>query len=435
MKNNFPQNVHFVGIGGIGMSGLAKHLLKLGCTVCGSDRQENIQTEKLRALGAQICVPHCAKNVQNAQLLVRTSAVPTSNEEVQFALAHNIPVVLREQFLGQIFDSFPVRIAVCGTHGKTTVTAMVHHVLERCGISHAAFIGGEYDGENYFFGTNAVVAEACEYNRSFLNLHPTICLCLNCEFDHPDCYKNQAEVEQAFRTLFEQSQTVVLPSNQKYLWQNACLFGEEGVSARDIAVDECGRPHFSVWNNGEFFGKCKLKVCGKHNVQNALAALSVAKLLNLPLLQALQALETFRGVDRRWTEQPCQMHVVCDYAHHPTEIAAAVKTAKDVCKGKLFCVFQPHTYSRTKAFLPQFVSCFDGAETLVLLPVYPAREKPFEGATSFQLYRLAKEKGKNAKYFATFQRAADFLRRNVKENDLVLLVGAGDVNELAQLLT
>ncbi len=417
------------------MSGLAKHLLKLGCVVSGSDRQQNSQTEKLQALGAQIYVPHCAQNVKNAQLVVRTSAVPTSNEEVQFALKHNIPVMLREQLLGQIFDSFPTRIAVCGTHGKTTVSAMVHHVLERCGISHAAFIGGEYDGENYFFGKNVVVAEACEYNRSFLNLHPTICLCLNCEFDHPDCYKNQADVEAAFRALFEQSQRVVLPSSQKNLWQNACLFGEEGLVARTIVSDACGHSHFTVWNNGEILGKCKLSVCGKHNVQNALATLSVAKLMNLPLLQAVQALETFRGVDRRWTEQPCRMRVVCDYAHHPTEIVAAVQTAKEVCKGKLFCVFQPHTYSRTKAFLPQFVSCFDGADALLLLPVYPAREKPIEGATSFQLYRLAKESGKNAKYFATFNAVADFLSKTVGENDLVLLVGAGDVNELAQLLT
>ncbi|MGN1040402.1 MAG: Mur ligase domain-containing protein, partial [Candidatus Fimimonas sp.] len=178
MKNNFPHRVHFVGIGGIGMSGLAKHLVNVGCEVSGSDKNENEQTQRLRQAGVVVTVPHNAKCVKGAQLVVRTSAVLPTNEEVAFALSQGIPVVLREQLLGQIFDGFSTRIAVCGTHGKTTVTAMIHHVLERCGISHTAFIGGEYQHSNYFFGENVVVAEACEYNRSFLHLHPTLCLCL-----------------------------------------------------------------------------------------------------------------------------------------------------------------------------------------------------------------------------------------------------------------
>lgn len=415
------------------MSGLAQHLLKCGCEVSGSDRQENEQTKKLRALGARICIPHCAESVQNAQLTVRTSAVPTDNEEVLYSERHGIPVILREQFLGRIFDGFSSRIAVCGAHGKTTVTAMIHHILKCCGKSHAAFIGGEYDGENYFFGKDVVVAEACEYNRSFLNLHPTVCLCLNVEFDHPDCYKNREDIERAFCAFFAQSQTVVLPAAQKHLWKSACLFGDEGLCAREIANDG-GCFEFSVFDYGRFLGRTKMQICGRHNVQNALAALAAAKLLDLPMPQALAALESFRGVDRRWTEQPCKLRVVCDYAHHPTEIAAAVQTAKDVCRGRVFCVFQPHTYSRTKAFLHQFVSCFDGADTVLLLPVFPARETASQGATSLQLYRLAEQEGKNVTYFSDFSEAADFLNKNAGEEDMILLTGAGDINKMASLL-
>ncbi len=418
-----------MGIGGIGMSSLAQHLLKVGCQVSGSDRQENEQTTKLRNLGVTVTVPHNAQCVQDAQLVVRTSAVSLQNEEVQYAAKHNIPVMLREELLGEIFDGFQTRIAVCGTHGKTTVTAMIHHMLERCGISHAAFIGGEYQNSNYFFGNNIVVAEACEYNRSFLHLHPTLCLCLNVEFDHPDCYKNLADVQQAFLQLFEQSENVIECSESK-LRQNSIL-GCNGLSADNISIKD-GYASFTLTEDGESICRCRLKVPGKHNVRNAVATLSVAKYLNLPLLQAAQSLSTFCGVDRRWTEKNCIFKVVCDYAHHPTEIRAVIQTAKEVCKGRIYCVFQPHTYSRTRALFSQFAQCFNEVDVAIFLPVYSAREKPSQG-TAFQLYKEVK-KSNHAKYFVDFQRTAQFLKNNVGPNDIVLLVGAGDVNKLAELL-
>lgn len=415
------------------MSSLAQHLHKLGCVVTGSDRAENEQTEKLRKLGVTVFVPHCAKNVVNAKLVVRTSAVTEENPEVQYAKKHNIPVILREELLGQLFDGFSERIAVCGTHGKTTVTAMLHHVLERCGVSHAAFIGGDYLGENYFFGSHTVVAEACEYNRSFLHLHPTLCVCLNVEFDHPDCYKNAEDVEQAFEKLFTQSEKVVLHSAHSNLWRGAQFFGCEGVIAKNV-VTEQGRARFDLYVDGEFVCQTKLSVCGAHNVKNALAVVAAAKTLRLPLLQVAQALATFRGVDRRWTEQHCGLRVVCDYAHHPTEIAASVATAQSLCKGKLICVFQPHTYSRTQAFFDGFVSCFDGADEIVYLPVYSARENPIPHATSYQLFRRARALGKNVKYFPDFERCAHYLKRAAKQDDMIVLVGAGDVNKLSNFL-
>lgn len=434
MKKNFADKVHFVGIGGIGMSALAQHLVHCGYAVSGSDRQVNEQTEKLQKIGIKVHCGHSEQNVKGACLVVRTSAVTPDNCEVAFAQKNNITVLLREQLLGEIFDAFKQRIAVCGTHGKTTVTAMIHHVLERCGVSHTAFIGGEYNKSNYFFGENIVVAEACEYNRSFLNLHPTICLCLNVEYDHPDCYKNFADVQKAFSALFSQSQKVILPSELQKMCDKAVLFGKNGsVQAKNVHVGR--ETTFSLYSDGVFACKCRLKVCGRHNVHNALAVFAVAKLLQLPLLQVSQALASFCGVDRRWTWHPeCKFNVVCDYAHHPTEIAEAVQTALSMCKGRVFCVFQPHTYSRTKAFWQQFVTCFDGAQEVIYLPIFAAREKPQKGVSSFRLAQLARQTGLNAKYFSSFGKTAQHLSKTVKANDAILLIGAGDVNNLTKFL-
>lgn len=415
------------------MSGLAQHLLRLGHVVSGSDRQENEQTVKLRKLGAAVTIGHCETAVCGAELVVHTSAVQQDNCELVYARAHNITTVLREELLGTIFNGFGTRIAVCGTHGKTTVTSMIHHVLERCGVTHAAFVGGEYDGENYFFGSGVIVAEACEYNRSFLHLHPSICVCLNVEHDHPDCYPTPADTEQAFRQLFTQSEKTVISAKYKTLAKKPFVCGED-VLAKNIKINKNGCAEFDVVCCGENVGRTALSVCGKHNVCNAIAAVAAANLLGLPMLQVLQALHTFSGVDRRWTVKQGICTVVCDYAHHPTEIDAALSTAKSVAKGKIICVFQPHTYSRTQAFFQRFVDCFSGADEVIYLPVYSAREKPIQHVTSYQLYKLAKLQGLNAKYCSDFTKAAQHIRRTVRPDDLVLLIGAGNVNTLSDLL-
>jgi len=226
--SQIPHRVHFVGIGGVGMSALAQHLHKLGYRVTGSDRQQNDRTDALTALGINVRFGHAAENVRDTQLVVRTSAVHPDNPEIVQAEKEKIPVVLREELLGAVFNSFAVRIAVCGTHGKTTTTAMLHSVLEAAGVSHAAFIGGVFHGSNYFFGKNVVVAEACEYNRSFLNLRPTVTVVLNAEFDHPDCYKNLADVRSAFKRFIgntEKGGVVILPYSLRKLCKNKRLFG------------------------------------------------------------------------------------------------------------------------------------------------------------------------------------------------------------------
>lgn len=400
------------------MSALAQHLVHCGYAVSGSDRQVNEQTEKLQKIGVKVHYGHSEQNVKGACLVVRTSAVTPDNCEVAFAQKNNIPVLLREQLLGEIFDAFKQRIAVCGTHGKTTVTAMIHTVLEGCGVPHTAFIGGYVNGENYFnSGNDVIVAEACEYHAAFLNMKPTLCVCLNVRYDHPDCYPSAAHVKRAFSDLFEQSQRVLAP---------------RGLYCRAQPFLKCRKKgNFGVTENGICF---PVPPCGGHSLYNAAAALSAAHALNIPLLSAAHALQSFGGVERRWSKVPCCVNAICDYAHHPDEIKSSVSAARKLTDGKLVCLFQPHTYSRTKAFFSQFVTCFDKADEVAYLPVFAAREQPICGATSFRLYVQAKMQGKRAFYLSDFPSAAQWIKARVGANDLLLALGAGDVCKVFSLL-
>lgn len=429
---DIPHRVHFVGVGGIGMSALAQHLHKLGYRVTGSDRQANAQTELLHSQGVSVTIGHSAEALPDTQLVVRTSAVHVDNPEIVEANRRNLPVALREEVLGAIFNSFPTRIAVCGTHGKTTVTAMLHHVLTAANISHAAFIGGAYHGSNYYYGKDIVVAEACEYNRSFLNLRPTITVILNAEFDHPDCYKNLADVRIAFKAFAQNTDkngVVVLPQSlQKLCRRRRCAFFDNG-EASDVRLIN-GRPNFSITQD-DMTVYAQLNVVGAHNARNALAVTAVARELGLSLLQTVQALTSFDGVDRRWTEKHGVCRIICDYAHHPTEIACSVSAARSVSKGKVICVFQPHTFSRTKAFFKQFATCFAQADEVAYLPIYSAREQPEKGVTSLNLSNKAKQLGINATYVDSFDEAFAFARNRAQAGDVLLILGAGDVVELA----
>ena len=419
------------------MSGLAQHLHNLGYVVSGSDRSQSERTDALSKLGIKVHIGHSAQNVADAELVVHTSAVHNDNVEVTEACKKHIPVVLREQLLGTVFNSFETRIAVCGTHGKTTVTAMIHEILLEAGVSHTALIGGVYHGNNYFFGQNVVVAEACEFNRSFFNLYPTICVCLNAEFDHPDCYGGQDDVRRAFAEFMgntDEKGTVVLP----YELRNLCarrkrLCFDKHYEITNLTHQQ-GKSCFDLQLNDE---TCtfQLGVAGEHNVSNALAAISVAhQLLHIPLETVAKGLRAFDGVDRRWTEHKTDLcKVIVDYAHHPTELACSVATAKRITNGKVVCVFQPHTYSRTKAFFDEFATCFDGV-SVAYLPIYSAREKPISGVNSYVLAERASELGINAHFVPDFETAKKWIEATVSPDDVLLILGAGDVFELANIL-
>lgn len=416
------------------MSGMAQYLHKMGYYVTGSDRLGNDRTEELENLGLKIYIGHAAENVGDAELVVRTSAVHNDNVEIRYAKEKKIPVILREQMLGAIFNSFDTRIAICGTHGKTTVTAMIHEILLSCGVSHSAFIGGVYHGGNFYFGEGVVVAEACEYNRSFLNLKPTICVCVNAEYDHPDCYANEKEVFDAFEQFANNTVSngsVVLPRNLSFFDFERKRVYYDDFELGDVTLTE-GKPQFNVNINGKIH-HVKLNVAGMHNVNNALVALAVANIMHLPANKVLRALSLFDGVARRWTEKRGVCRAVCDYAHHPTEIECSVSTARSVTNGKVVCLFQPHTYSRTQAFFDRFIECFRLADTVIYLPVYSAREQPIDGVTSIRLAERARLLGVNAYYAENFEKAKDMALQSISDNDLILILGAGDIVEIADL--
>ena len=435
---DIPRRVHFVGIGGVGMSGLAQHLHNLGHVVSGSDRTQSDRTVALSELGIKVHIGHRAENIDNAELVVRTSAVHDDNVEVVAAHSKNIPVILREQLLGTIFNSFNTRIAVCGTHGKTTVTSMIHEILRIAGVSHTALIGGVYHGNNYFFGNDIVVAEACEFNRSFYNLRPTICVCLNAEYDHPDCYTGKEDVLNAFAHFMnntDEDGTVVLPYELRNLCAHRKRLCYDKLDVTNVTYRE-GKPCFDV-DLAEGKYSFQLGVAGKHNVGNALAALAVThQLLGVPLSTVQMALSVFDGVDRRWTEYKAEGigKVIVDYAHHPTELACSVATAKSIANGKVLCVFQPHTYSRTRAFWDEFATCFDGVNEVAYLPIYSAREQPISGVNSLALAEHAQELGVNACFLPDFESAKHWIKSTASQDDVLLILGAGDIVDLVNIL-
>lgn len=434
---SIPSRVHFVGIGGIGMSALAQYLQMRGHVVTGSDRMSNDQTRRLAKLGIRVYIGHNKYNVRGAELVVHTSAVHDDNIELIEAKSAGVPVVLREQLLGAVFNSFTTRIAVCGTHGKTTVTAMIHQMLASVNMSHCAFIGGLYRGSNFYFGQDIVVAEACEYNRSFLNLNPTITVCTNAEYDHPDCYKSANAVRRAFKKFIANTSeggTVVLPSNLSKLVpaDTRRILFDEGLSG-DIRIED-GKPCFTAKFGKRQVNNVKLNVVGKHNAYNALAAMAVGIALNLSVIEVAKAIEQFDGVERRWTEFDRGFKCVVDYAHHPTEIACSLSAARTLTKGKVICVFQPHTYTRTRAFFKQFVTCFDCADAVAYLPVYSAREQPLHFVNSQRLANLASRRGLDAKYYPDFKSVSRWLKQTAGNDDIVLILGAGDIVDLVKWL-
>ena len=411
------------------MSSLAQWLLARGYQVSGSDRQNNEIVKLLRKKGAKIAIGHSADNVAEAQLVVRTSAVSLDNVEVACAVANGIPVILREELLGMIFNSYSTRVAICGTHGKTTVTAMIHHILKENNIAHTCFLGGLYQGENYSDGGDIVVAEACEYNRSFLHLSPTICCCLNAEYDHPDCFANEASILQAFEQFIASATNcVILPSKLKCLARGNFVAYDQQYGAVEV---ECGIDGIVCKINQT---PLHMPVVGNHNITNAQAAIGVCGQLGISLANATKSLSCFSGVSRRWSVKGADANIIVDYAHHPTEIRCAVSTALSICKGKVYCLFQPHTYSRTKAFWQEFATCFKEVEKVGYLPIFAARESPIDSVNSCLLAEFARSIGVAATYLSSFKQAVQFAHKYVSKNDLLLLLGAGDICDLADMI-
>ena len=441
-----PIHIHFIGIGGISMSGLAEILLEEGFTVSGSDAKESPLTRKLESEGAHICYGQKAENItDDIDCVVYTAAINRANPELAEADARRIPMLTRAELLGQLMKNYDTPIAVSGTHGKTTTTSMISHILLEGKVDPTISVGGilKAIGGNIRVGkSETFLTEACEYTNSFLHFFPKISVILNIEEDHLDFFKDLEDIRHSFRQFAE-----LLPSDGTLIingeienYHEICqglgcrvvTYGpsaEFDYSASDISYDEEGHVSFELAKHGEKAGRIVLSVTGDHNVSNALASIAAAELLGIPMDTIKKGLLSFTGTDRRFEYKGTfnGVTVVDDYAHHPTEIKATLKAAQHYPHNSVWCVFQPHTYTRTKAFFHEFAEALSHTDHLVLADIYAARETDTLGISSADLAEEAAKLGADSHYFPSFAEIEAFLKENCRPGDLLITMGAGDI--------
>jgi len=445
------QRVHFVGIGGIGMSGIAEVLLTLGFKVSGSDLKLSPVTQRLASLGAVIFEGHSIANVAGAEVVVTSSAISPDNPEVREAQRLLIPVIRRAEMLGELMR-LKYGIAIAGMHGKTTTTSMVAAVLAAGGLDPTVVVGGRVDamGSNARLGkSHYLVAEADESDRSFLSLSPILTVVTNIDREHMDCYRDLRDVKSTFLEFMDRvpfygmvvmcNDDVALRSLLPQLRRRAVTYGRRPDSdfrilnsAAEPGAD-CAGSRFQMRYRGQDLGEFLLRVPGAHNVLNATAAIAVGIGLDVPADQIRQALENFRGVDRRFQlrGKAGGVSVVDDYGHHPTEIRATLAAARECGFRRIHVVFQPHRYTRTQLLMDQFATAFGDADSIFLLDIYPASEQPIPGVTAKALaQQIIKLGGKTAVYLGSFSEAASAACAVAEEGDLILTLGAGNVSQL-----
>jgi len=441
------QHVHFIGIGGIGMSGIAEILLTLGMKVSGSDLRRGPITDRLTQLGAKIYEGHHAANVGEATVVVTSSAVSPLNPEVQEARARKIPVIQRAEMLAELMR-LKYGIAVAGMHGKTTTTSMVASVLTAGGLDPTVIVGGRVDalGSNARLGTTQyLVAEADESDRSFLKLSPILAIVTNLDREHMDCYHDLADIEQAFLTFMDKVPfygavvacldnpllAAILPRAKRRIFtygesQNADYRLELLPNSPNSAFAS-----FQIHTARGSLGPFELKVPGRHNILNATAAVAIADQLEIPAKKIAQGLASFNGVDRRFQlrGKANNIAVVDDYGHHPTEIRATLSAARECGYRQIHVLFQPHRYTRTRDLFEDFTQAFALADTVTILPIYAASEDPIPNVTAELL--AASMKSTPAHYAPDFPSAIAQIAALAHRGDLILTLGAGSVSQLA----
>ena len=443
---NIPQHVHFIGIGGISMSGLAEILLKEGFTVSGSDAKESPLTKSLEEKGATVFYGQRASNIQDSvEIVVYTAAIHPDNPEYACAVQKGLPMLTRAELLGQMMHNYETPIAVAGTHGKTTTTSMISHILLEGNCDPTISVGGILPaiGGNIRVGNSGMfVTEACEYTNSFLSFYPKISLILNMDADHLDFFKDIDDIRHSFRLFAEKlpsDGTLIIDSDtEKYediIRDLPCevitygIHNQANYTAHNIRYDEFGHATFDCVRDGVVLDTYSLSVPGIHNVSNALAALALGYKLGLDPQVMKAGLKHFKGTDRRfqYKGKVGEVTIIDDYAHHPTEIRATLAAAKNYPHNKLWCVFQPHTYTRTKALLPEFAQALSLADHVVLADIYAARVTDTLGISSRDLQQRISELGTDCHYFPTFDEIETFLLENCIPGDLLITMGAGDV--------
>jgi UDP-N-acetylmuramate--alanine ligase len=444
------RRVHIVGIGGIGLSAIARILIARGVSISGSDLHASPITDALARLGAKIFIGHRAENVGDAEIVLVTSAAPMDNPEIVEAKRRGIRIVNRYNFFPELTTG-KTTIAIAGTHGKTTTTAMIAAILVNAGFDPDVIVGGvvaELGGNARAGQGNYFVIEADEYDRAFLGLRPHIAVVTSIEMDHPDIFRDVNDVARAFGefiALVPQSGLIVGCGDAERVGRalqqaNArkVRYGFDPANdwrASDIRLNARGGSDFTVWCGSETTGDWTLEIPGAHNVLNALAAIAVADEMEIDLQIARETLRTFRGAARRFQVkgEARGVTIVDDYAHHPTEIRATLAAARArYGNRKIWAVFQPHTFSRTQALLDQFAQSFDDADHVIVTEIFAAREWNAPGISGAQI--VERTKHPDARFIAALDGCAQYLARHLKAGDVLVTIGAGDVHRVGEII-
>ncbi len=454
-----PIHVHFTGIGGISMSGLAELLLFHGFTVSGSDNTASDLTEGLIKKGCRVFIGQKAENIdENIDLLVYTAAVKPDNPELLEAKRLNIPILTRADLLGQIMKNYSFSCAVSGTHGKTTTTSILSSIALSADLDPTISVGGILDlinGNIRIGNSEYFITEACEYTNSFLSMFPKIGIILNIEADHLDFFKDLDDIRNSFRrfaALVPKDGAIIINADIKDYDQickdlpaKVVTFSDDpskgaAFTCKNIRFDELNRASYTLVREGKEITDINLKIPGKHNIENSLAAIAAAYEYGISPEAIKKGISCFKGTDRRF-EYKGEFNgvtVIDDYGHHPTEIRASLNVALNRKHNTLWCAFQPHTYSRTKALFNDFIEVLKLPDRVILADIYAAREKDTLGMSSELICNTLNEacpgKEQKAFYFDSFEKIADFLKRNCKEGDVVITMGAGNIYEVGDIL-
>ena len=437
--------VHFVGIGGIGMSGIAELLLNQGFHISGSDVTDSEMINNLRSKGIKVNIGHSTKNLIESEVVVYSSAIPEENIELTFARSRNIPTIKRAEMLGELIALKNTSVAVGGTHGKTSTSSMIGALLSHSDLDPTLIVGGlvkNLNSNSKLGSGDIVVVEADEYDKSFLQLKPTVAVITNIEKEHMDCYNNMDDLYDSFASFANSVPfygTVVLCSDSigankilDKIKRPVTTYGIESkadVSASMISYNKM-ESIYNLMYNGKDQGKVRLSVPGEHNILNSLAAAAIGFEMGLDAKMIIKGLNFYKGVRRRFEIKGKIKNIIVidDYAHHPTEVIATLEAAKKSWKKRIIGIFQPHLFSRTKEFYKEFAEAMMLSDVAIITDIYPAREKPIAGISGKLIFDEIKNLGhKNASYIPNLNNLNNIIEKNVIEDDLIITMGAGTI--------
>lgn len=452
LKSAKIKKIHFIGIGGISMSGLAEILVSKGYILTGSDMRASAITEKLEKSGIRVTIGHNAANALGSDLVVYTAAIRDANPELIGAREAGIPCIDRATLLGELMREYPRSIAVAGTHGKTTTTSMVSLIMLEAGLDPTIHIGGELEaigGTTRIGGGRFFIAEACEYTGSFLKFHPYLAVLLNMEFDHADYFRDMDHIKETFvkfASLVPKDGYIVACADDAGVMSvldmtdcNKVTYGIKTAgctwSASDITYDDLGCAGYRLMHNNEAVAEIKLGVPGIQNVSNSIAAIAACSIMGCSIETAREALRKFTGTHRRFEFKGSAggIKVIDDYAHHPTEVRVTLRAARNCEQTRVLCIFQPHTYTRTKFLMEDFAVAFDDADLVLLADIYAAREPDTGEVHSGMLADRINGHGGKAIHMKNFDAIVGYLKEVARPGDLIITMGAGDIYKVGEM--